>query len=106
MILHQSIRHADTVCADAERCGYYVDYLEHSEVDNALADPKLMEAMVDALTDRYTRVGLGERIVESGVLAAQGIIWFSKVAVLRGEDYTQARDLPFTARFSPGQALA
>jgi len=73
---------------------------------NALADHKIMELMIDSLAEQYTRAGLGGRIVESGVLAAQGIVWFSKVTLLRGDDYTEARDLRFAERFSPGQALA
>jgi hypothetical protein len=68
---------------------------------NALADPKIMQAMVEALVDRYNRAGLGSRVVESGLLAIQGLVWFAKLALLRGEDYTEMQDLRFVARYLP-----
>ena len=37
---------------------------------------------------------------ESGLLAAQGLVWFAKLAALRGEDYTAPRSSQFVDRFS------
>lgn len=65
---------------------------------NALADRKVMESLIDALAERYNAAGLGDRVVESGLLAVQGLVWFAKLALLRGEDYTDMRDLHI-ARF-------
>jgi hypothetical protein len=76
-----------------------LELLGLSEDINALADPKNMEFAVTELAMRYDRAGFGDRIVESGILAAQGLIWFAKLAVLRQEDYTEAQNLKFAARF-------
>lgn len=67
---------------------------------NALADPDRMEALIEALAERYQRAGVGDRVVESGLLAAQGLVWFAKLALLRGEDYTAAPSQRFVSRFS------
>jgi hypothetical protein len=82
------------------------ELLAISEDINTLADPKVMQAMVDGLAERYSRAGIGSRVVESGLLAAQGLVWFAKLALLRGEDYTQAQDLQFAARFLRGPAVS
>jgi hypothetical protein len=68
---------------------------------NVLADPKVMQAMMEALAGRYAEAGLGRRVVESGLLAAQGLVWFAKLALLRGEDYTDIRGLGFIDRYLP-----
>ena len=73
---------------------------------NVLADPKVMETVVDELAGRYIRAGLGSRVVDSGLLAAQGLVWFAKAALLRGEDYTEAQNLQFMARFLRGPAVS
>jgi hypothetical protein len=73
---------------------------------NALADPKVMDGAVSAMAERYINAGLGVRVVESGLLAAQELVWSTKLAVLRGTDYTHPRDLNFASRFLGGQALA
>jgi len=79
--------------------------VEVSDDVNALSDPRIMQTALDALARRYTDAGLGSRVVESGLLAAQGLIWFAKLALLRGEDYTEAQDLPSArARFFRGPA--
>lgn len=72
---------------------------------NVLADPKAMQGMMDALAQRYNRAGLGSQVVGSGVLAAQGIVWSAKLALLRGEDYTEIQHLDFAAPFRHGPGL-
>jgi len=66
---------------------------------NTLANPDRMQALIDDLGRRYIEAGLGYPIVESGLLDAQGLIWFAKLAVLRGEDYMNVRGWRFTDRF-------
>lgn len=83
-----------------------VELLGYSDNINALADPANMQALLEQLAERYRGAGLGDRIVESGLLAAQGLVWSAKLALLRGEDYTETRGLPFVARYLPGPAIA
>ena len=66
---------------------------------NNLADPANMQTLVDNLGKQYEEAGLGSPIVESGLMAAQGLVWFAKLAVLRGEDYTSAQGMSFADRF-------
>jgi hypothetical protein len=73
---------------------------------NVLADQEIMETTINALAERYTRAGLGDRVVESGLLATQGLVWFAKLALLRSEDYTNARHLNFVRRYLPGLGMA
>ena len=82
------------------------ELLAISDDINTLADPKVMQTMVEALAERYIRAGIGSRVVESGLLAAQGLVWFAKLALLRGEDYTHAQGLQFAARFLRGPAVS
>jgi len=63
---------------------------------NALANPYAMEHFIVELARRYRSAGLGPALVDSGVLAAQGVVWYAKLALLRGEDPTQAQNLRFT----------
>ena len=62
---------------------------------NDLATLKSMERFVARLAKRYEDAGLGPALVDSGLLSAQGIVWFAKLALLRGEDPSQARNLRF-----------
>ncbi len=66
------------------------ELLGFSENINVLAEPANMQYLVLQLADRYRRAGLGDRVVESGLLAVQGLVWLAKLALLRREDYTQA----------------
>ena len=66
------------------------------------AGPGNMQIVVDALAGLYNRAGLGSRVVESGLLAAQGLVWSAKLALLRGEDYTRMEGMQFAARFLQG----
>jgi hypothetical protein len=77
------------------------ELLGFADKANALADHKVMQTQVDALAERYNAAGLSNRVVESGLLAVQGLVWFAKLALLRGEDYTDTRDLHFVARYLP-----
>jgi hypothetical protein len=83
-----------------------LELLGLSDDINMLSDPKTMQGAIENLASRYARAGLGSRVVESRLLAAQGLIWFSKLALLRGEDYTETHDLPFAANFFDGTATA
>jgi hypothetical protein len=69
---------------------------------NALAEPGIMQYVIDKLAEEYIQAGFRSRVVESGLLDAQGIVWFAKLAVLRGVDYTEMEGLQFAARFLPG----
>jgi hypothetical protein len=61
-----------------------------SEDINVLAEPESMRSLMQQMANRYMQAGVGDRIVESGLLAAQGIVWFAKLALLRGEvDYVE-----------------
>jgi hypothetical protein len=62
---------------------------------NELATLKSMEQFVARLAKRYEDAGLGPALVDSGLLSAQGVVWFAKLALLRGEDPAQARNLRF-----------
>jgi hypothetical protein len=83
-----------------------VELLGYSDDVNRLADPEEMQNLIEGLSERYSRAGLGSRVVESGLLAAQGLVWFAKLALLREEDYTDTRGLRFMARFLRGTASA
>ncbi len=83
-----------------------VELLGYSDNINALADPATMQYLLEQLAERYRGAGLGERIVESGLLAAQGLVWSAKLALLRREDYTETSGLPFVATYLPGSATA
>jgi hypothetical protein len=76
-----------------------LELLHISDDINTLADPGIMQIVVDGLAQRYIQAGLGSRVVESGLLDAQGLVWFAKLALLRGEDYTKMEGLQFAARF-------
>jgi hypothetical protein len=65
------------------------ELLGFSEDVNVLAEPQAMEYLIQQMAERYIQAGLGDRIVKSGLLAAQGLVWSAKLAVLRGEDYTE-----------------
>jgi len=78
-----------------------VELLGYSDDINVLADPKVMQTAMEALAERYDRAGLGNRVVESGLLAAQGVVWFAKLTLLRGEDFTEAQNLQFAQRYLP-----
>jgi len=60
---------------------------------NSLADPVQMRALYYSLAQRYESADLGSRVVESGLLSATCLVWFAKLTLLRGEDYTAAQDL-------------
>jgi hypothetical protein len=67
------------------------ELLGFTENINVLAEPAIMQNLLTQLSERYSQAGLGDRVVESRLLAAQGFIWFAKLALLRGEDYTERR---------------
>jgi hypothetical protein len=66
---------------------------------NALAEPGIMQYIIDKLAEQYIQAGFRSRVVESGLLDAQGLVWFAKLALLRGQDYTKMEGLQFAARF-------
>jgi hypothetical protein len=74
------------------------ELLGFSEDVNVLAEPEAMQYLLQQLAERYTQAGLGDRIVTSGLLAAQGLVWSAKLAVLRGEDYVE-QGASFLSRF-------
>jgi hypothetical protein len=82
------------------------ELLRISDDINTLAEPGIMQAVVNTLAERYIQAGLGSRVVESGLLDAQGLVWFAKLALLRGEDYTKMEGLQFAARFLRGMPMA
>lgn len=69
---------------------------------NVLADSGRMEGLVDDLSGRYRQSGLGGHVVESGLLATEAFVWAVKLALLRGDDYTNAASLAFVSRIAPG----
>lgn len=63
------------------------ELLGFSEDVNVLAEPEAMQYLLLQMAERYVQAGFRDRIVKSGLLAAQGLVWSAKLAVLRGEDY-------------------
>jgi hypothetical protein len=62
---------------------------------NELATVEGMQGFIARLADRYEDAGLRPAMVDSGLLPSQGVVWFAKLALLRGEDPAQARNLQF-----------
>jgi hypothetical protein len=62
---------------------------------NELATVEGMQDFIARLARRYGDAGLSKAVVDSGLLAAQGVVWFAKLALLRGEDPAQAQNLRF-----------
>ncbi len=62
---------------------------------NELATVEGMQDYIARLARRYGDAGLRTAVVDSGLLSAQGVVWFAKLALLRGEDPAQAQNLRF-----------
>lgn len=79
---------------------------EVSQTTDLLPRYEAITSLVETLSIRFTEVGLHDAVEESGLLAAQGLVWAARLALLRGEGADAVRNAtPFEGsvlKSSPG----
>lgn len=70
------------------------------DITQLLPDYEALVRLSEHLAERYRDVGLHESMEESGLLAAQGLVWATRLALLRGDDVEVVGSrTPFVSQF-------